>query len=59
MNWLNYGVGKGKWNIDHMLPLDSFDLTDSAQLKLACHYTNLQPLWSVENSAKGSKINDR
>ena len=28
MNWENYGFGKGKWNIDHIIPKSAFDLTD-------------------------------
>jgi hypothetical protein len=56
MNWENYGFGLGKWNIDHIIPLSSFDLTDVVQLKKACHYTNLQPLWQIDNIKKGSKL---
>lgn len=52
MNRDNYG----KWHIDHIVPLDSFDLTDSEQLKEACHYSNMQPLWGQENSRKGAKL---
>ena len=52
MSWENYG----KWHIDHIKPLSSFDLTDRAQLLQACHYTNLQPLWAEENLSKGCKI---
>jgi hypothetical protein len=51
MSWDNYGF-RG-WHVDHIKPLASFDLTDSAQQKLAFHYTNLQPLWASENFAKG------
>jgi hypothetical protein len=57
MNWDNYGHGKGKWNVDHVRPLDSFDLTDPEQQKLAFHYTNLQPLWFEDNMRKGKKWN--
>lgn len=50
MTWDNYG----KWHIDHIKPLASFDLTDIEQLKEACKYTNLQPLWAKDNMKKGS-----
>ena len=55
MNWDNYG--KGGWDIDHIIPLSSFDLTDPEQQKKACHYTNLQPLWHIDNIKKGDKTN--
>lgn len=45
MTWDNYGIGKEKWQIDHIIPLFTFDLTDKIQFLSACHYTNLQPIW--------------
>jgi len=51
MIWKN----QGKWHIDHIIPLSSFDLTDREQLLEACHYTNLQPLWAIDNIKKGNK----
>jgi len=44
------------FHIDHIRPLASFDLTDSKQLKAACHWTNLQPLYPQENLKKGAKM---
>jgi hypothetical protein len=44
------------FHIDHIRPLASFDLTDPEQLKVACHWTNLQPLYPLENLQKGAKI---
>lgn len=55
MAWENYGNGEGKWNIDHILPCARFDLTQPEQQKQCFHYSNLQPLWFLENSSKGAK----
>ena len=53
MTWNNYSF-RG-WHIDHIKPLSKFDLTDRDQLNKACHYTNLQPLWAVDNLRKGNR----
>ena len=50
MSWDNYGYNG--WHIDHIIPLVNFDLTDKKQLKEACHYGNLQPLWKNDNLEK-------
>jgi hypothetical protein len=54
MNWENYGFGKGKWVIDHRIPLASAKNEDEI-CKLNYH-TNLQPMWWDENMIKGVKI---
>jgi hypothetical protein len=54
MNWDNYG----KWHIDHIKPCCSFDLSKIEEQKKCFHYTNLQPLWAIDNIKKGSKIKD-
>jgi len=53
MSWDNYGR-KG-WHMDHIVPLSHYDLSDPNQLKKACHYTNIQPMWWRDNLSKGSK----
>lgn len=49
MSWDN----KGKWHIDHIIPLSSAK-TISEVISL-CHFTNLQPLWAKDNLRKGKK----
>jgi len=49
MNWKNHGE---IWEIDHIIPLVSFDLTvEENQLK-AFHYTNTRPLFKTTKIAK-------
>jgi len=53
MTWKNYGP---VWHVDHMMPCDSFDLSDPEQQRQCFHYTNLQPLWASENMSKADTI---
>lgn len=50
MSWENHTI-KG-WHIDHIRPVNTFDLTDVEQQKQCFHYTNLRPLWAKENNAR-------
>jgi hypothetical protein len=54
MSWENYGVFG--WHIDHITPCSHFDLTTEEGQKKCFHYSNIQPLWAVENWSKGDRI---
>ncbi len=52
MTFQNYGV---VWEIDHVVPLKNFDLSETSQFCLAINPANLQPLFRGENQSKGAK----
>ena len=54
MSWENYG----EWHIDHIKPCASFDLSKPEQQKQCFHYTNLQPLWAIDNIRKSDKYDE-
>jgi len=56
MTWENRGRGEGKWEIDHITPVSSFDQEDHLQQLICWNYRNTQALWTYENAAKGNKI---
>ena len=60
MSWDNFAhqgkTGIRTWQIDHIFPLVSFDLTDPEQQKIAFDKSNMQPLWASDNQAKGGKL---
>ena len=51
MTWERYG----EWHVDHIRPCASFDLTKPEEQKICFNYSNLQPLWAVDNMKKGAK----
>jgi len=53
MNWGNHGK---VWEIDHIIPIASFDLTEKEEQIKAFNYKNLQPLYKFDNRSKGSRI---
>lgn len=53
MTWKNksyYG-----WHIDHVIPCASFDLSKPEEQKKCFHFSNLQPLWWIDNLKKNSR----
>lgn len=49
ISWENWGK---VWEIDHIIPCSSFDLTNLEQQKKCFHYTNLQPLFKTTEIAQ-------
>jgi hypothetical protein len=54
MDWTNYGNKKESWSIDHIIPISTAQ-TEEEVYKLN-HYTNLRPMWHIDNIKKGNKI---
>lgn len=55
MSWDNFGNGPGFWQVDHRIPLFSFDLVKPEEQSKANHYTNLQPLWFHNHNIKSQQ----
>jgi hypothetical protein len=53
MCWKNHGIHG--WHIDHIKPMSKFNLSKLEEQREACHYTNLQPLWALDNIRKSNK----
>lgn len=51
MSWENYG---SHWEVDHIKPCSSFDLSNPSQQMICFKWDNLQPLTVVENRKKGA-----
>ena len=52
----NYG---SVWQIDHCLPIASFNLLDENDMKKCFNWINLRPMYSSENNSKNDKIHNR
>jgi hypothetical protein len=53
MTWENLG---NYWQIDHILPITAFDFSKDLSKLVCFHWTNLQPLPSLENKQKSNKL---
>ena len=53
MNWNNFGE---IWQLDHVLPISRFDMTNESDKNVCFHWTNFQPLYSIVNRQKSNSI---
>ncbi|MEA5457753.1 hypothetical protein VB796_01810 [Arcicella sp. LKC2W] len=53
MTWDNYCSA---WEIDHIIPVGEFDMTNEDDLKLCWHYLNLMPLIRKDNEIKAHSL---
>lgn len=66
MEWLEYCFKEGmtfenhgpNWHIDHVLPINHWDIGKDDQAKLCFNWTNLSPMKGSENMSKHDKINN-
>ena len=55
MSWENYGT---YWNIDHLIPISTFDLSNPNEVKKAFNWKNTWAMIASENFSKKNKIID-
>jgi hypothetical protein len=53
MTWDNYG---SYWSIDHIIPVNKFDLTNEDEKLKCCNWSNLMPVTVKYNSSKKNNI---
>lgn len=53
INWENYAQ---YWHIDHVIPLDFFDMTSKTQQLICFNWLNLRPLEKGSNMSKSCRI---
>lgn len=51
---MSWGLMGRHIHIDHIIPLCSAKTEE--EIYNLCHYTNLQPLWAIDNMKKGGKL---
>jgi hypothetical protein len=56
MSWDNHGNGDGEWNVDHVVPCALFDMSSPDHQRRCFHFSNLQPMWHIENIKKGKRF---
>lgn len=55
MDWSNYGLGKGKWVVDHICPKILYDHRIAAEVFKCWNWRNLRACWWDKNLSKHAK----
>lgn len=58
MSWDNYGNRDGCWSIDHIIPSSLFDLTNPDHQRVCFHFSNMRPMWHIENVKKSNHVTE-
>lgn len=53
MTWENHS--KDGWHIDHIIECWRFDLSKPEEQRKCFHYSNLRPLWAIDNLSRKKK----
>ena len=56
MNWNNYGIKGGYWDLDHVNPISNFILSKNNNFTKCFHWSNVRPLKRTLNGKKHKKI---
>jgi hypothetical protein len=46
----------GEWEMDHVIPISSFNFEIIEEIKTCFNYKNIKPMWKIENKQKYNKI---
>lgn len=55
MTWKNHSNGLDKWNLGHLIPCYTFDLSKEEDRLICFNYKNFQPQWWKENDSANRK----
>jgi hypothetical protein len=58
MTWYNHGNGFDKWQFDHILGCNNFDLSMEEERLICWNYKNLRPMWHVDHKKKSKVVID-
>lgn len=55
MTWSNHGSGVNKWQFDHIVGCNNFDLSKEEDRKTCFNFKNLRPMWGKDHQNKSTR----